>query len=301
MIPDDSFFDQADCPVLAFLSPDSRQGLSRFLAEGNRTFRRQKLQAWFQSVDWLAPDLLCRERVFVQWPAGLRQQVLRDVAAYRAQRQSHRQEQSVKREQYRLRVFEYYRRQVPPSDKVLLESLRDYELDCTGRDVNWRHYFTLDSFKKIDAFVQADPPVRQAWFTRFKQDVDTYKRNYDKLQAAHRDGDGFNAQHGWGFDDWCDTVDEQVSGRTQGRRSRRRATDGEAGRVAQQHPVYRAYHTLQLDSAATPEEVKKQFRRLTLAHHPDLPGGDEETMKALVGAYQELRRYWRQAGMSGLP
>jgi DnaJ-domain-containing protein 1 len=57
--------------------------------------------------------------------------------------------------------------------------------------------------------------------------------------------------------------------------------------------VYQAYQTLQVELHTPPDLVKKQFRKLTLSYHPDLPNGSEEKMKALVNAYDEIKRYWQ--------
>ena len=57
--------------------------------------------------------------------------------------------------------------------------------------------------------------------------------------------------------------------------------------------VLQAHQTLQVSLGASPDEVKRQFRKLTLTHHPDVPSGSEEKMKAIIGAYEEIKRYWQ--------
>jgi hypothetical protein len=237
---------------------------------------------------------VCDDRLLQKLSPGLRRQVLREIEDYRNQKAAHRVEAAEKREQYRLRVFEYFRIKMPPADKALLESLRDYELNLTGRDVNWRHYFTLDSFKKIDAFIRASAEERQAWFAQFRKDVDTYKKNYEKIHRAQYEQ---ACHHEFTFDDWCDMMGDEAPRASQ---NHKRASSGSA-RGSQSfastptNRIYQAYRTLQVDLHASPDLVKKQFRKLTLSYHPDLPDGSEEKMKAIINAYDELKKYWQMS------
>lgn len=275
-------------PVFEYLSAGTRRALEAYLSGGNRGFREKRVLEFFRMIDWTPPGEPCDLRLLHKLPAPQLKQLGREIEDYRMQKARQRVENSEKREQYRLRVFEYFRIKVPPADKALLESLRDYELDLTGRDVNWRHHFTLDSFKKIDAFIQADTAERMRLFTAFKKDVDTYKKNYDKLHNPHYFQQPCG--HAYSFDDWCEQYAETAEGNRQERtRQKPHAT-------APANPVYQAYRTLQLEWGASSEAVKKQFRRLTLAYHPDLPNGSEERMKAVIAAYQEIQRFWRQSG-----
>jgi DnaJ-class molecular chaperone len=68
---------------------------------------------------------------------------------------------------------------------------------------------------------------------------------------------------------------------------------GHSTRSGSTHAVVEAHHMLQVAFDASPEEVKKQFRKLTLSHHPDVPNGSTEKMKAIIGAYEEIKRYWQ--------
>lgn len=45
---------------------------------------------------------------------------------------------------------------------------------------------------------------------------------------------------------------------------------------------------LELTAPATPDEIKKAFRRLAHVHHPD-KGGDAEKFKEINEAYQQLK------------
>lgn len=48
------------------------------------------------------------------------------------------------------------------------------------------------------------------------------------------------------------------------------------------------YKTLGVDKNATPEEIKKAFRKLALEHHPDKTGGEDQKFKEVNEAYSVL-------------
>lgn len=292
-----AFFTENPLPVFAHLSAESKRQLEDYLLSGNTAFRQKRLREFFNTIDWIAPGDACDERLLQKLAPNLKRQVLREIEDYRNQKAAHRVETAEKREQYRLRVFEYFRIKMPPADKALLESLRDYELDLTGRDVNWRHYFTLDSFKKIDAFIRASAEERQAWFSQFRHDVDTYKKNYEKIHRAQYEQ---AHHHTFTFDDWCDMMDDKIPGNQQKASSQRSSGASSSFQKEPANSIYQAYRTLQVDLHAPPELVKKQFRKLTLSYHPDLPNGSEEKMKTIINAYDELKRYWQTSSVHAL-
>lgn len=283
-----SFFTAHPLPVFAFLSEGSKRQLQAYLQEGNTEFRQKKLLEFFKAIDWLDAAGMNDDRFLQKLSPTLRRQLNREIGDYRREKMSNKADNAEKREQYKLRVFEYFRVKMPPADKVLLESLRDFELDLTGRDVNWRHYFTLDSFKKIDAFIQAEHEERQALFAKFRKDVETYKKNYDKIYNANYTAE---AERGFTFDDWCDMMGEEAPRSSQ---SKQKQSQGKSYASSPGSIVLAAYQTLEVDFGTPPDRVKKQYRQLTLKHHPDLPNGSEEKMKAIVGAYQEIQRYWEK-------
>jgi DnaJ-domain-containing protein 1 len=284
-----AFFTENPLPVFAFLSADSKRQLEEYLLEGNTAFRQKRLWEFFKTIDWIAAGDACDDRPLQKLAPVLKRQLMREIEDYRNQKAAHRAETAEKREQYRLRVFEYFRVKMPKADKALLESLRDYELNLTGRDVNWRHYFTLDSFKKIDAFIRASSEERQAWFAQFRKDVDTYKKNYDKIhQAQYQQA----CNPDFTFDDWCDLMGDEEPYMHQSRQ-KQAGTGGSAKSAEPVNSIYQAYRTLQVEMGAPQEHVKKQFRKLTLSYHPDLPNGSEEKMKVIIGAYEEIKRYWQ--------
>ena len=48
------------------------------------------------------------------------------------------------------------------------------------------------------------------------------------------------------------------------------------------------YETLEIDSDATAETIKKQYRKLSLDHHPDRPSGNAAKFKDINEAYETL-------------
>lgn len=68
---------------------------------------------------------------------------------------------------------------------------------------------------------------------------------------------------------------------------RKRARDGR--QPFQAGEVVGPYAVLNLTNAAPPELVAAAYRALAKLHHPDA-GGDEDTMKAINAAYEELTK-----------
>ncbi|HEY9745856.1 MAG TPA: J domain-containing protein [Oculatellaceae cyanobacterium] len=283
-----AFFTTHSLPVFEYLSADSKRQLEVYLLAGNTEFRQKRLLEFFKTLDWLPPEDVLQDRLMRKLEPDLRARLTREIRAYQEGRLQDRAKNAEKRDDYKRRVIEAFRTKVSTADKLLLESLRDFELNLTGRDVNWRYYFTLDSFKKIEAFVNASSAERQALFECFRKDVETYKRNYEKIRQAQAVHD---CAHEFSFDDWCETVQDAD---VRFKRTSRKETKSE---ISMDNPVYRAHRKLGVPVGASPDLVKKQFRKLTLRHHPDLPNGCAETMKELVGAYQEIQRYWQKAGL----
>ncbi len=64
------------------------------------------------------------------------------------------------------------------------------------------------------------------------------------------------------------------------------------------------YKTLGVDKNATPEQIKKAFRKLALEHHPDKTGGEDEKFKEINEAYSTLsdskkRQHYDTFGSAG--
>ena len=65
------------------------------------------------------------------------------------------------------------------------------------------------------------------------------------------------------------------------------------------------YEVLGVKKDASPDEIKKAFRRLAVQHHPDKEGGDEAKFKEINEAYDVLkdaqkRQRYDQFGHAGV-
>jgi hypothetical protein len=279
-------------PVLACLQPARQQALALHVISGNTGHRQKQVLEFFKTVDWLALEELDFRPFKALSPLAL-QGLKRDLRAYYLEKEEKKQENQGKQSDYKNRVDAYFKQQVPANDKALLESLRDYELALTGRDVNWQHHFRLKSFKRVDAFVEGTHAFRLAWIAEFRHDVLTYKRNLEAITQAGQYP--YTMPTLMDFDTWCDLQGEavQVGASATQEQRQRRSTDFAS-------PVWPAGVLLAFGelglSVSTPwEAIKKRFRQLTLKHHPDLPHGCEQTMKRLLSAYQVLEKHLKKA------
>ena len=65
------------------------------------------------------------------------------------------------------------------------------------------------------------------------------------------------------------------------------------------------YEVLGVSKDASPDEIKKAFRRLAVQHHPDKEGGEEAKFKEINEAYEvlkdsEKRKRYDQFGHAGV-
>src|SRR6266446_4114807 len=65
------------------------------------------------------------------------------------------------------------------------------------------------------------------------------------------------------------------------------------------------YEVLGVGKGASPDELKKAYRRLAIQHHPDKEGGDESKFKEINEAYEILkdsgkRQRYDQFGHAGV-
>ncbi len=285
----------ASLPVSRFISEASWDTIERYIHGGHIGQRTRKFKEFLNALDWLPlsdiyPNPLNDMARSEAW------KILADIQSYLDKKQSLRQSQKEKRDSYRLKVFEYYRERIHPEDKVLLEGLRDYELEKIGKDINWRHYFWFTSFKQIDSFCDQTPLERQELIQQFKKDVEAHLRNTQRIE------NGTYAEFYWGqssseksvdsFEDW---LNQQSAEFLNAQRSHARPHVQASALPAH---IEDAYTRMKLPTSASLKEIRQQFRQLTLRVHPDMPGGDGETMKSLLYAYTTLKTYWAKMPQS---
>lgn len=274
----------AALPVSEFLSSVSWAGLRQFVASGASYQRGHRLVEFFKAIDWL-PVSRVTPNPLKQLDQALQQQLQGDIRRYLEDKKAKRHARKTYRDNYILRVFEYFRTQVSAEDKKLLEGLRDYELDHIHQDINWRHYFWFTSFKQIDAFNQQSPQERAALIEQFKKDVALYHKNAERLKDGSYSSYywGGEASHEEAFESWTAWQTASQSARQRRQRSQQ---------PAQEVTFVQAYQHLQLPFGASLMEVRRRFRQLALQHHPDTAGGDSEAMKQILTAYQQIQQFW---------
>jgi hypothetical protein len=278
----------AELPVSRFLSAESLAALDQFLRSGSSSQRVYRVTEFFKAIDWLPVEEI-EPNPLKQLAATDRKRLYAEIREYFSHKETKRQARKEQREDYKLKVFEYYRANISQADKDLLERLRDYELEKIGQDINWRHYFWFTSFRQIDAFNAKTPEERKILIARFIQDVDQHFKNAERLR------EGTYAQYYWGggfesagetFDEWANRQTWQADPKQQKQRRQYRASFQQEA----VSPLHKAYKRLELPMWATLSEVRQQFRRLTLQYHPDVPGGSEAEMKEILAAYNLVKK-----------
>ncbi len=299
----DDFFAVHRFPATESLSLSSKETLRVYLEAGNRNFRTRKLREFLHALDWFELGSReirpLREQTLDKLAPRSRELVTSELLSYQENKKSKKQESTERRRGYRLRVYEYYRETVSSEDKALLESLRDYELNLTARDINWRYYFTLDSFKKIDDFCNAPSDIRQRKIERFKADVTQYLKNHQKQTNPNQSEPLFS------FDDWCDEHGEESftnSGKNQSQQQNQHQSQKKSGHSSRPKTpctapslspeIKKALNCMGVTAGTPWKEIKSTFRKLTLTHHPDVNGGDADTMKRIISAYERLKRVY---------
>ncbi len=295
-----SFFSQYPLPIFGLLSPLSQEALGEYLGSGNQAHRERQILEFFRSIDWLSLEEIYTLKQSPVRRLTLKQQmaIYQDIKTYLAHKNRQRSKRVEQRKTHKLRVFDYFREKIPRKDKELLEQLRDFELDLTGWDKNWQHYFAMSSFRKIDSFLALSNAQRLQLIQRFKQDVLTYRKNLERLRH-----DQTQTQPRYGFDEWCEQADEAINiediFKTQRQRQyqsyRQSQNDNHTsqsrrtGHKSFFEEMKRDYQCLGLNESASLPQVKKQFRQLALTCHPDVPGGSSSRMKDLLAAYERLK------------
>jgi DnaJ domain len=275
---------KADC-----LSEATLTHMKHYLETGaNRAHREKTLFTLLSLVDWMPLSELPIDTLR-GWTPQAKRRLLSDLKGFYTEKQNAREEQTEKNKEYRDRVDAHYRNTLTMADKQLLESLRDFELETCGRDVNWQHYFRFKSFKRIDAFAKASHAERLKMFQAFQVDVLAYKQNKELWRESG--GNLWGPPPPMDFDTWCDNSGCDNSGcdnsgfdNTQGS-SQAKPTHNNATISTTE-----ALHTLGLTASFSESQLKQAFRQKTLKCHPDMPEGSETKMRSLLEAYDLLKQ-----------
>ncbi len=277
----------AAVPAGKFLSKDAWNALRQYVENGPTRQRGNRVVEFFKALDWLPYEEISPNPLENMAP---RQQsrIRRDILRYFEHKANQRDKRREARENHKQRLIEYYRLNVSPEDKRLLERLRDYELELIGEDINWRHYFWFNSFRKVRNFISLTPLQKATLIRQFMADVHLRKRNEERIRQ------GTYSQFYWGdgLGDQPETFDEWLN-RNQHQEFHFHRRKRPAAPEAPGHPLEAAYHHLELSPGASLSEVRQQFRKLTLQYHPDMPGGSSEAMKRILSAYQVLKQQLR--------
>lgn len=264
-----------DIPALKQASGKTKKILKKFCEEKNSKIRSQKILELFKCLDWI-PYKDLDKSILNKLSEKEKKQVTKDIKFYLNQKEDKLSKKSEWQKEYKHRVFNYYKEQVPKDIKMELEHLRDYELNLVGHDRNWQHYFQLNSFKKIDNFLTLTYDERIDLFYKFKKDVLTYKMNRDR-NIFNRERECENCSHRL-EDDIDKTINWENSS----------SKNHQSFKASSLASLDRDYKTLGLKKGSDTKAIKAQYRKLAKQYHPDKPDGDEIKMKEIVSAYQRL-------------
>ncbi|MCA9806910.1 MAG: J domain-containing protein [Cyanobacteria bacterium HKST-UBA06] len=272
-------------PLAPYFKANVRYHLNTVLCQANAN-RSRRLMEFFKSVDWL-PLADIKPNPLDQLPAETARHIRHDLETYLAEKAQKKARQKNQQQDYKLRVIHYFKDRLSREDKQLLERLRDYELDLTGQDANWQHYFRLTSFKQIDAFGAMSTSDRMQRIAAFKFDVQTRCYHEKKLQTGqywgfYNDGLGFDPAN----------LDETLNNWHQNHKRQHQTDPADQPNDSAMKPTgddrQAALEILSLPANPDPKTVRARFRELALALHPDRPGGSSEKMKAVLWAYKTL-------------
>lgn len=261
-------------PVTDYFSPSLREALADYLQQGALTHKTQRLVEFLKALDWLPLAEICPNPL-ASMPRVMAKGIEAAIGVYYAEKEDKKAVARQKRAIYQQKITDFFKTHVTGQDKRLLEALRDYELEKTGADRNWQHYFWFTSFKQIEAFCADDEPARLTRIAQFKADVDLFVQNRQRLE------EGTYGAFYWGFDDLV-TLDETLDLST--------VVSPTPRHIPAQ--VQRAMSTLQVSPGCAFTEVRSQFREAVHRHHPDRSGGDSDTMRAAIQAYEVLKQYY---------
>lgn len=263
-----------DVPAFKTISQKSKKILKRFCSGNNHKNRTHKVIDFYKCLDWLPFEDI--DSGFLKKFSDDEQKILlKDIKIYLNKKEEKREQSQNWRNEYKQRIFEYYKKKVPTPIKLELEELRDYELNNVGHDRNWCFYFQFKSFKKIDEFLNLTPKAKEDIFNRFKKDVLSYKMNRERNLFGEQIDKGFCNKH------WDDDIVKNINWEFNRKHQRQFTTTFDKN-------LSEDFAILQLPYGADFGTIKKQYRKLALQYHPDKPNGDEQKMKEIVGAYQRL-------------
>lgn len=263
-------------PSLGFLASKDLDVLQTYLQTGASAHKIQRFSEFLKALDWL-PLSEISPNPLTAMPASLSSALRTAIKAYLAQKEESKAASRTKRQAYQQKITDYFKAQVSPQDKRLLEALRDYELEKTGQDRNWQHYFRFTSLKQIDAFCQGSQQERLDRIQAFKSDIDLFLANRQRLE------DGTYGAFYWGFDDLL-RLDEDIN-----------LSALAKPRTLDIPPeVQNAMAILAVTPQTGFETVRSQFRQAVHRHHPDRPGGNTERMRQAIAAYEVLKQYFHQ-------
>lgn len=269
--------DLKDVPALKNSSQKVKKILKKYCSSGNYTLRANKVLEFYKCIDWLPYDKL--DLTFLEKFSQEEKLIIqKEIMVYLNQKQDKLKRSKIWREDYKTRVWEYYKTNVPKYIKHELESLRDFELNLIGHDRNWQYYFSFNSFKKIDEFVNFPKLKRDNIYAEFKKDVYCYKNTRDHNLSEKFDNLG-PPQDNWDDDIFSNETCNKCN----------------SNKKESKPPTYNPdlnndYLILGLNQGVSIDIIKKRYRKLAKLNHPDSPNGNEETMKKIVGAYDRLMK-----------
>lgn len=266
-----------DIPAFKIASQKSKRILKNYCTEKNHKNRAHKVIDFYKCIDWIPFEELDIS-ILNNFCNDDKKTLLKDIKIYLNKKEEKRSQASSWKKEYNNRIIDYYKKNVPTYLKIQLEELRDYELNSINHDRNWVHYFRFKSFKKIDEFLKLHPSEKEKLFSKFKKDVQTYKKNRD----TNLFGDKSNCESC--NKSWDEELINNINWETKSKKDKKKTHTP----TEKKNTTITDYATLELPLGTNLQTVKQQYRKLALIYHPDKPGGDETKMKAIVSAYQRI-------------
>lgn len=263
-------------PALDQASKKTKQFINDLCLTTAGKQRAKRIIELFKGVDWLPIEELDHTSL-KKIDKVSRELILKDLSLYIERKNEKKLEQRARNQTYKAKVMQYFKQTMPKELKIELETLRDYELNLINHDRNWKHYFNLNSFKKIDDFITISRPERLKIYEKFKHDVHTYKKNKERnLFGEHCEGERCT-------NCWEEDIINSINWEKNKKSSKNKTVKASCSKEND-------FVTLGLPPNTTCiEMVRKKYRELALKYHPDRPTGDETKMKQIINAYQRLR------------